>query len=662
MSPRITTHLSILVLVAAVLGTWSNSYQAPLAFDDFGSIRDNPSIQAPYSLNGLLHPPSDGGQTVSGRPLLNLSFAFNHWISGKDYTSYRVTNILIHIANALLVFGIAKLTLKAWQHAKLRSISEHFPFALALVWALHPLTTSAVSYLVQRAESLSALCLLLTLFAYAASRGSTRRPYAWLSLSLLSCYAGINVKETMAAAPFIVLLYAWIFSTGEKSSQGHKPRIAYFTLLFASLIPLILLSASTGDRASTASLTIGLESLDYLKTQSWAIIRYLTLAIWPQGLVFDYGRDLELPVTTIWLPLGAIVVSLLLACCYLCIKKSPIGFLGLSLFTLLAPTSSIFPLADPIFEHRFYLPITCFLAIALAIPAIHLKRYFLPTSLALAVGLALATFERNEDYKNPRTLWESSLAFSDLNARAHTNLGAILIAEGETTSAVTHLRRAVDINPTPLRYHNLGNALALQGRPAEAIPHYQKTLQAEPNYPPSLLAIAQAYKATDENLLAIQAFRSFLELRPDNLTALRGLASALAANNEQSPAIEIYRQISELAPKNPSAFFDLGDALARSQDLAGAKAAFLKTTELAPSHARAYSNLGNIHLMEKDFASAITAYEHSIALEPSAIAHTNLAISLLYSKRIYEAKTHLQKAIALDPNYPPAQNLIKRLR
>ena len=661
-SIRSRVLLPAAILAVLILMVWSNSLQSPLVFDDLGSIRDNPTIRSPYKLAELINPPGDGGQTVAGRPLLNISFAVDHWLYGEDYSGYRFTNVMIHIANALMLFAIVRFALR--QHVGTiveRRLHRWLPLAISATWSLHPLTTTAVSYLVQRAESLAALFLLITLCAFARSLTS-RTAYVWLSLSLLACGAGALTKETIAAAPFVVALYAWIFAPRERLRNRRSLYATYFALLFGILLLVFALTISTGDRAGTASLAIGAESMEYLKSQSWAITRYLHLALWPAQLVFDYGRDLELHNRPDWPIRAAVLLLLFSASAYCCFKRSALGFLGLSFFILLAPSSSIFPLADPVFEHRMYLPLALVVGAAAIMLSRLLGRLFLPLCAVCAASLAFATYDRNQEFKDEIALWKSAIQFSDQNARAHTNLGTLYLARGEVEAALRHLRRSVEIQPTPLRHHNFANALAISGNASDAIPHYLQTLEAEPEFAPSILGLAQAYAASVEHQRAIVRFTKMLQLNPAHYDALQGLAQSQLAQGNTEAAAATFQRICDLHPTSAAAFFDLGDALARLRRFDESKSAFAKATELDPSNAQAFSNLGNIFLLEKSYSEAAVSYEKSLAIAPNAMTHTNLAISLIYSRRIAEAKIQIQKALALDPAYPPALDLIKKLR
>ena len=194
------------LLVVAALAVYANSVSGPFIFDDVLSIPQNPTIR---HFGSALFPPG-GGLTVSGRPLLNLSFALNHALSGDGVGSYHALNLLIHVLAGLVLFGIVRRTLVRMEsegHAAtgwggpapvliggrprreppdggaagcgLRAEgpakagdpappaqSTLLAFAAAMLWTLHPLQTESVTYVVQRSESLMGLCYLLTLYCF----------------------------------------------------------------------------------------------------------------------------------------------------------------------------------------------------------------------------------------------------------------------------------------------------------------------------------------------------------------------------------------------------------------------------------------------------------------------------------------------------------------
>src|SRR5216110_110617 len=108
---RGTPWLAAGLLVAMTLAVYANSLRGPFVYDDIPSIAENPTIRHFRPLRDVLLPPAAGGVSVSGRPILNLSFAINHAISGEAVWSYHLLNVLIHAGAGLALFGLLRRTL-----------------------------------------------------------------------------------------------------------------------------------------------------------------------------------------------------------------------------------------------------------------------------------------------------------------------------------------------------------------------------------------------------------------------------------------------------------------------------------------------------------------------------------------------------------------------
>jgi len=150
------------------------------------------------------------GLTSSGRPLVNLSFAVNFALTGNAVRSYHVLNLCVHSLAGLTLFGILRRTLEA---LGIGSRSSLLALGISLIWTLHPLQTEAVTYIVQRAESMMGVFYLQTLYWFIRYAGAPgRRQYG--VLSFLACLLGMATKEVMVSAPLMVLLYDRAFVSG----------------------------------------------------------------------------------------------------------------------------------------------------------------------------------------------------------------------------------------------------------------------------------------------------------------------------------------------------------------------------------------------------------------------------------------------------------------
>ena len=163
----------------------SDSLQGPFVLDDNASIVQKGQIRELSRPRAVLLPERDS--PVAGRLLVNLSFALNYAAGGLDVRGYHAVNIALHLACALLALGLMRRTLE------LPGVRRHFDgssinlaFAAALLWAVHPLNSEVVDYLMQRSDSMIAALYLSTL--YTANRALTE-PLGrlWQSLAAVSC-------------------------------------------------------------------------------------------------------------------------------------------------------------------------------------------------------------------------------------------------------------------------------------------------------------------------------------------------------------------------------------------------------------------------------------------------------------------------------------------
>jgi len=374
-------------LVAGSIGAYHNSFSGPFIYDDAPAILDNRSIRHLWPLTAALNPPHGEGLTVEGRPVLNLSLAINHPFGGTSVTGYHAANLSIHLLAGLVLFGIVRRTLAGRDPDCARFAAA----AVALIWLVHPLQTEAVTYVIQRAESLMGLFYLLTLYCFLRSTSPTgssawvaeaskafgARPRTgpetlgafrypsqsirWDWLSVVCRLLGMATKEVMVTAPVMVSFYDRTFVAGS-FREAWRRRWRYYCSLAATWVPLVLLVASTGgNRSGSSGFGAGVSWTAYLMTQFEAILTYLRLAIWPDPLVFEYGTFWTTPARA--LPAAAIVLALAIATVWALVRRPALGFLGFWFFGILAPTSLTPGTTQMIVEHRMYLPLAALIVV-----------------------------------------------------------------------------------------------------------------------------------------------------------------------------------------------------------------------------------------------------------------------------------------------------------
>jgi tetratricopeptide (TPR) repeat protein len=512
--PAIPAPAYAAAIVAIAGGAYLNSLQVPFLLDDLTTIVANPTIRSLSPLRDVLFPP--GEIYSAGRPVLNLSFALNHAIGGTAVGGYHVINLAIHLAAALVLFGLARRTLELPRGGEyFRAHAAPIAFAIAALWAAHPLLTSAVTYVSQRAESLMGLFYLLTLYAFV--RGAERLSHLWLIAGTAACALGMATKEVMVTAPVLVLLYDRVFLAGSwreawaRRWPWHAAHAATWMLLIA-----LMAGARLGQRA--VGFDHGLSWFSYLCLESQAVSLYLLRAFVPVNLVFDYGANLPAPGATALLGAFALLGTLLALSVRGLRRGAAWGFLGTAFFLVLAPSSSVVPLAgQPIAESRAYLPLAAVIALSIAALVRFLPRLS-PLLLAGALAtLALLTHRRNEVYRTAESIWADTVAKRPLNERAVVMWSNELQRQGRLDASIAVLEAMRQRRPGSAEMaNNLAVALYLAGRSAEAIAHFSDALRLKPGYAEAHANLARVLFHTGDFAAALEQIEQAIRLGRDH--------------------------------------------------------------------------------------------------------------------------------------------------
>jgi tetratricopeptide (TPR) repeat protein len=620
-----------LAIVFAALAAYGGTFAGPFVFDDADSIVNNGSIRHLWPIGPVLSPPFRLGQTVGGRPVLNFTLALNYAISGTDVWSYHALNILIHVLAGLTLFGVVRRTM---ERAGTGGPSPTWlAFAVALLWTVHPLQTEAVTYVVQRAESLMGLLYLLTLYCFIRGaddcegrdgRPARPSPAVWFGLSFLACLLGMATKEVMVSAPLLVFLYDRTFLSGTFGGAWRRHGRAHLALA-ATWLLLGCLVISTDRRGGSAGFGLGVSWWTYALTQFPAIVRYLRLSVWPHPLVFDYGAEWVADPWSV-APDIAIVAALLVGTAAALRRRPAVGFLGAWFFAILGPTSLVPGNRQILAEHRMYLALVPVVALGVVGSAIWLGRRSLPLFLALAAAFTAITAARNRVYRTDFALWSDTVAKRPRNPYAQTNLGVDLGKLGDAVGARARYELALELKPTlPEANNDLGNSYRELGRMPEAFACYEAALRARPDYadvynnraialvksgrlPDALADFGRALRLDPEfaeahgnigNALRLAGrpregeaeIREAMRLKPDVPDYEMNLGLALVAEGRLPEAVAVYRRVIERHPDNPDAHYHLGNALGQSGLLPEALAEFKEAVRLKPGYAEAQERL-----------------------------------------------------------------------
>lgn len=650
-----------LALVLAVGVAYAGGLGAPFVFDDVPNLLEHPSLHTDAGLWGSDE--GDPGATLSGRPLILASFALNKALTGLAPVGFRAGNLLIHAACAMLLFSLLCRVFSLPGPARIFSSGGVAPaFAIALLWAVHPLQTSAVTYVVQRAESLTAFCYLGTLYAFVRAVQSAS-PRGWLAGSVLCCALGMAGKETMATAPLATLLLDASLVAGGVGAALRR-RGPYYVALAATWGLLGALVLSTGGRGGTAGLDSPVGVWVYLLTQCDAIVRYAALIVWPHPLVFDYGTATVGTLAAVWWQ-ALLILGALAAVIWSWHVRPMAGFVLLWFFLLLGPTSSLVPIASQTMaEHRLYL--------ALLGPLVFLVgsgwRWFgtkaLPLALAVAVILGLLTFFRNRDYRSELALWGDTVAKVPANVRARINLARAQLAANQVAEAEVQLREALRLDPVSADAHyNFGVLLALTGRKEAAEAAYREATRLRPSYAEAWNNLGSLRLEAGQPVEAAAFFQRACETRPRYAEARANLALALLESGRAADALAAARAARALDPRSATAAFALGNASIAVRQWSEAHAAYTAAIALRPDYAEAHNNLANVLLEADRVEEAVAHYEAAARADPRYTEPRRALLAICAQiGRPAEALRYGEELARLLPGDPDVQRELARLR
>ena len=475
--PRTLRLLAVASLWLLTLAAYSNSFQAGLLYDNTPILLKDARVHAVTGRNLELiltkeywYPPTGSGLY---RPLSTLSYLFNYAMlgSGSQPAGYHIVNYLLHCANVSLAFALGLLLFGDGVTA----------FAMAAMWAVHPVLTESVTNVIGRADLLAGFGILAALLCVASGAESRVRG-RWLVAASVASAIGIFSKESGIVVIAAVAIYDFVFL---RAKTWRWRATAYAAV---ALPCLVYLGARQMVLASSPAMKIPFTDNPITADGFWTgrltaikvAGRGLALLVWPARLSCDYSYR-AIPVSTGidgGTLAGAAVLLGLIAVLVWCYRHRPaIAFLiafGLAAFL---PTSNLlFPIGTIMAERFLYLPALA-LAGCLAALALGTARRFGVERSACAVlavivlGFGARTFARNFDWKDEHTLWTSAEAAYPTSYRPHTSLaeGDLNTALRETNQTLAILDSLPDRLNTPIPYINAGKVYSDAGDSRKAI-------------------------------------------------------------------------------------------------------------------------------------------------------------------------------------------------
>jgi len=538
------------LIVLAVFGVYANTLQYPFVWDDEKIVVANPALRDWTDIKAIAGTDVFGDPIASGkfyRPLQIFSYALEYRLWGLWPVGFRATNIILHSLNAALVLVLLfKLGIK-----KVPAL------AAALVFAIHPISIEAVTYISGRGEALFLLFSLLCVIAFLNGARGASRQYAW---SIVFFALAIFSKESAIVVPFIIALYYALYmhraAASSAREQGAGTLAALMTIAVAYAGARFLAMGATG--ASSLSLVADASLWERILTAPRIIITYIELLAFPRGLHMEYlfvEHSVWSPYALAGLPGIALAVWLSLR--YIKPFKLSAFFVGWFFLGLGPFYNVVLPLSSTVREHWAYLSAIGFFALA-ALAGHRAYRVGSKPARVIILGLATvllayyayATVDRNRDWSSPIALYSHDVRYEPKSFLLHNNLGVEQFRGGDMPRAKESFENSIAQSPRQaydVAHNNLGVILEREGDTEAAIAAYEQSIRLG-GYALAYGNLGRLYVQREEPQKAIPVLEQGIAKYPSIIEMRYYLGIAYTQDNRPSQAYAIFRAIEAAVP------------------------------------------------------------------------------------------------------------------
>ncbi|HEY3347535.1 MAG TPA: tetratricopeptide repeat protein [Nitrospirota bacterium] len=562
-------YTPLLILAGLCILAYANGMRGPFVYDDYHAVIDNPFVTNPARILDYLTGKSVAQSFSGWRPLWHLSYLLNYLLSGPDTLSYHLFNLLLHIFNTTLVFLLAYRLLSGRT-----SRPALAAFLAGAVFALQPLQTEAVTYIVGRSALLVTFFYLLGFYAWLAYRETGK---AWLAAvpSVCLLLGGLS-KENAVTLPVVIFIYEFMVRRGEK--KPIKPLAAVFAAgaVFAAVRVYIA--------GPTEPASVGRSVLVHWATEVYVIPQYILKMLLP----FNQNIDQLIPPVQSMLDPRFFVSAAILLIIFCGIYRlwrvdRLFAFLCVWFFVAIS-VETVVPLSDFMAEHRVYLPAAglCIIFGSLA----DRTRPRLVMFAAIPLLFMALTLDRNTVYQSGAALWLDSVSKRPNNPRAHFNLGKEYMNAGRLVDAAEEMEAALKLQPDNyFLMEGLGAVYDELGQDAKAEKLLKGSIALKPDYADAWYGLGTFYLKRKMVADAIPALEKASGQEGYNAEFRKNLGSAYFMAGRMDDAERAYLEALELSPHDADAHFNYAALLAkagRSTEAAGQYRLYLEYSPDAP--------------------------------------------------------------------------------
>lgn len=629
---RSSSFIACLILILlASLAVYSQTFFFGFVFDDHLFITQNQAIRSWHDLfNFFAH------DFPFNRLLTIASFTLNYQLYGLNPAGYHIFNFMIHLSAVSSVWWLFRILIVHSHHTSSTKIERlsWLAFFGALIFAVHPVQTQAVTYITQRFSSLSALFYILTICSYIRARQSVlKKSRAIYSiLALISAILSILSKEESITLPIMIAAVEVFLFSDRPGLITRKIWIRIFLgtlaflIIFFSLFKTNLLAGIYLVRIPSEShdgdiLTLG----TYLLTQAKVLNTFLKLLIWPfpQTLDHDYPMARSLfDLTALW---GLAVLSALIISAKRLKDPSPLLSFGI-MWVIITFSANLVPRAHVIWEHRLYLISTgAFLCFIMALDKLIRSSKILFSLLTiLTIAFGIVSFKRNHVWRNDITLWSDAVSKAPQKSRTLINAGDAYAKHGQTSRALPLLEKAKKLYPLD---HFVARSFASY--------YFNQRLFKQS---------AVEYETT----IRLQESSGLNASLDDH----RHLGLSYEGLKQFSLALVTYDKILTKMPLNPDIYVWRAGVYRKMGQMAKAKKDLLTALRISPQNMNTMIGIAELLKAEGNFAEAEKILDQMIAGYPqSEGAYLARANYYLLKGDANRARRDIKQALKLNPEY-----------
>lgn len=480
----------LFIIFSAALIAYYPGLRGPFVFDDTVNIVNNPRLALSQLETGaLLDAALSSDSGALKRPLAMATFSLNYYFAGglSDTLPFKLTNLVIHLFNAGLVYWLVSLLLSTQQKTngpQARHYHAWLPGLVSAIWILHPIHLTSVLYVVQRMTSLSSLFVLtgLIVYLYGRLRVNTNRPHAYTLMTtglVTGLVLGLACKENAALLPFFALVIEFAFFNRHQLESANRKKLAWFygLSIFVLIIAGMAWLAIQPDLLATTYSAREFTPWQRLLTETRIIWLYIGLLFIPDigkfGLFHDdiaISTGLLTPWTTLPAMLGLIAVLVLALMSRTRTRYPMFSFAVLWFLVGHSMESGVIGL-ELAHEHRNYLPsLGPLLASVHVITVVFGQRPRLHAPVAAILVLAIAygtvTHLRSQTWRSETELIQSMVAHHPRSARSHGMLAELYAKRyGDTAKSLSHYQIATTLAPWETSYLIRMTLVTAQAKP-----------------------------------------------------------------------------------------------------------------------------------------------------------------------------------------------------